>query len=357
MASAIPAAAAAVGIAGAGEWLFNYNRDNFQFDATNRFSRFMAARKFAIAQMGQYRQDVKSLIGATVMKMDTSQSVLTLFMTVCAFLSCAGRIGMHGSAPPQWLCALYSGHIFSALLYNGTGLFLAMHASLRAQCAMVSLLTRKVRLPMPSIAQLDQARVFGSSFEKQSVRDIFRVPFMRHTHGAPRAPDEEDDEEDDDVPKKANAVDYKTDFASTTRDTVPTWIRDEQVVDKGNGHAGDGNVSLHTPHEVPEHFKLILKAQEEYWQYDVYARIMMLFGVCNYLHAISYYCIGTTISELRGFWIMWSMPMMFMAAQALIFRLDIVRGVAGQHYLPHAEWAGHIAPYIVISACTLEYRM
>ena len=38
------------------------------------------------------------------------------------------------------------------------------------------------------------------------------------------------------------------------------------------------------------------------------ARIMMLFGVCNFLHAVSYYAIGTTISELRGFWIMWSLP-------------------------------------------------
>jgi len=185
---------------------------------------------------------------------------------------------MHGAAPPQWFCALYSGHIFSALLYNGVGLFLTMHGSLRAQVAMVSLLTRKVRLPIPSISQLDQARVFASGFEKQSVRDIFRVPFMRHTHSAPQLPETLDDEDEDEPAGKGAAINPHKEFASTARDTVPSWIRDEQVVDKGNGQPGNG-VSQHYDHEVPEHFKLILKAQEEYWQYDVYARIMMLFGV------------------------------------------------------------------------------
>merc|ERR1719476_752859 len=95
---------------------------------------------------------------------------------------------MHGSAPPGWFCALFSGSIFMSVMFNGTSLWLSMHASLRAQCAAASLLTRKVRLPIPSMAQLDQARVFGSAYEKQEWRDIFRVPFMRHPHEAPEAP-------------------------------------------------------------------------------------------------------------------------------------------------------------------------
>ena len=40
---------------------------------------------------------------------------------------------------------------------------------------MTSLLTRKVRLPIPSMAQLDAARSFGSAFEQQKFGDIFRV--------------------------------------------------------------------------------------------------------------------------------------------------------------------------------------
>jgi len=90
--------------------------------------------------------------------------------------------------------------------------------------------------------------------------------------------------------------------------------------------------------------------------YDVYARIMLLFGASQVLGALTYYCIGTAIAELRAFWIMWSMPMLFMAAQFLIMRLDIVRGSSGQHRLPHMEFAGHFAPYVAASALTLEYR-
>merc|ERR1719491_270536 len=48
------------------------------------------------------------------------------------------------------------------------------------------------------------------------------------------------------------------------------------------------------------------------------------------------------------------MPMVFMTAQALILRLDILR--TGTHCLPHAEFLGHLAPYFAVAACSLEYR-
>merc|ERR1719350_820979 len=132
-----------------------------------RFGRLMMARGFANAQVAQYREDIHGIVETTVSKMDAWQTVTVCFLQVCAALSCAGRIGMHGAAPPGWLCALFSGCIFMSVLFNGLSLWLSMHASLRAQCASVSLLTRKVRLPIPSLDQLDQARVFGSAFENQ----------------------------------------------------------------------------------------------------------------------------------------------------------------------------------------------
>ena len=49
------------------------------------------------------------------------------------------------------------------------------------------------------------------------------------------------------------------------------------------------------------------------------------------------------------------MPMLFMAAQVLILRLDVVR-TSGNHMLPNAEWIGHLAPYFAVTATTLEYR-
>mmetsp|Transcript_104705 Transcript_104705/g.335520 ORF Transcript_104705/g.335520 Transcript_104705/m.335520 type:complete len:753 (-) Transcript_104705:30-2288(-) len=148
--------------------------------------------------------------------------------------------------------------------------------------------------------------------------------------------------------------DPQKEFGSTARDTVPTWIRDEVVVDKGDGFVGGGKAPIHEPDEVPDHFKLLMKAQEGWRDYDIYARISMLYGVVSFLYAITYYAVGYAIVELRGFWAMWSLPMVFMTAQMLIMRLDILK--EGQHRLPNAQWLGHLAPYFAVTACTLEYK-
>jgi len=349
----VPVAAATGAAAASGSWLFSYNKENFQFDAGMRFQRFMAARGFANAQVGQYREDIQGIAEMTVAKLDTWQSICTLFLCVCAALSCAGRLGMHGASPPGWLCALYSGNIFQAILFCGLALWLSMHGSLRAQCAVVSLLTRKVRLPVPSLSQLDQARVFASSYEKQNVGDIFRVPFMRHQHRSPDLPEHSDEEGDDSDGNKA--PEQGADFGSTARDTVPSWIRDEQVVDKLGGVPSGAGILDKQDGDAPEHFKLMTQAMEDWWMYDVYARISMLYGVCCFLYAVAYYSIGTTISELRGFWISWSLPMLFLTAQALILRLDILQN-NGQKRLPNVEILGHIAPYFAIVGTTLEFK-
>jgi len=348
------AAAAAIGGTGAsGAWLFSYNKENFGNDSGMRFGRFMMARGNACAQVAQYREDIAGITGVTVTKMDAWTSVATLFMAVGAALSCAGRIGMHGCAQPGWYCCLFSGSIFMSIMFNGTALWFAMHASLRAQCAATSLLTRQIRLPIPSMGQLDQARVFASAFEKQPTRDMFRVPFMRHPNAAPDMPHFEEEAKGK-KSKKHTMHDPQKEFGSTARDTVPSWIRDEVVVDKGDGFMGNGKEPIHELDEVPDHFKLLMKAQEEWRDYEIYARISMLYGVCSFLYAVTYYAVGYAIVELRGFWAMWSLPMVFMTAQMLIMRLDILK--TGQHRLPNAEWLGHLAPYFAVAACTLEYR-
>jgi len=225
---------------------------------------------------------------------------------------------------------------------------------------MVSMLTRKVRLPIPFMAQIDQARPIASSYEQQKFTDLFRVPFMRHPEHAPDLPPPSDEDETDDDEAEA-PLKGKTErqerpaFESSKRDTVPSWVRDEQVVDKLGGVPSGGAPATKQAHDNPEHFKLFQRAMEEWWQYDVYARISMLYGVIQFLFAVTYYSIGTTISELRGFWISWSLPMLFLTAQALILRLDILRD-NGQKMLPHCEWFGHLAPYMAIIGTTLEFQ-
>jgi len=341
-------------------WLFSYNKENFGYDAGMRFGRFMTARGFANSQVEQYREDIEGITGMTTSKMDAWQTVTTLFLAVGAALSCAGRIGMHGCAPPGWFCALFSGSIFASVLFNGLSLWLSMHASLRAQCASVSLLTRKVRLPIPNMAQLDQARVFGSAFETQEYRDIFRVPFMRHPEAAPSATAASEGEKKGEKAKSGKAKVAKggapqEEFGSTARDTVPSWIRDEHAVDKINGFTQAEIDELHEEDEAPQHFALLMEAQKEWRDYDVYARITMLYGTLAFLHAVTYYAIGTAIAELRGFWVMWSLPFVFVAAQALVLRLETFQ-TERNNKLPNCEYLGYLAPFLACAACTIEYR-
>eukprot|EP00929_Paragymnodinium_shiwhaense_P020135 TRINITY_DN13519_c0_g1_i1.p1 TRINITY_DN13519_c0_g1~~TRINITY_DN13519_c0_g1_i1.p1 ORF type:complete len:1075 (+),score=263.15 TRINITY_DN13519_c0_g1_i1:145-3369(+) len=367
------AAAAGIGtLGGAGTWCAMYNRENYQYDSEMRFQRFTAARGYANTQTTQYREDCRGMTEMTSGKMDTVYVVCTLFMCIAAAASCAGRIGMHGAAPPSYLCALFSGHIFLSILLLTLSMWLALHASLRAQCGNISLLTRKVRLPIPSVSQLDAARNFASGFERQKWHDLFRVPFMSHADNAPELPDESSgDSGEDEFDKATRALrsskastkksknkekaETREGFKSSQRASVPSWIRDEQVVDKGGGIVTDGPTMTKAPHDCPEHFKLYANAQNDWWPYDVYARICMLYGVLQFLFAITYYAIGTTMSELRAFWIMWSLPLMFLCAQVLILRMDILRG-NGLQMLPNMEWAGHVAPYLCICAITLDYR-
>lgn len=366
----------------------DYNKDNFMTDQENRFGRFTSARANMIAQVGQYRFDIRGLANVTVAKAHVMCDTAQLFMCVSAACTCAGRVGMHGSAPPGWLCALYTGSLFIGAMYLTICLWLGFHATLRAQCGMVSLLTRKVRLPIPSLAQINQSRQFGSGYEKQRWWDILRFPWVPHPFDPPEIPvassDEDDDEDDETKEKKGMSKkslerkakrDAKGDsrlgdyaasdnFGSTGRGSVPSWIRDEQVVDKGNANVPHhvpqfkGDLQLHDssdPHDAPDHFKLFMEAQKEWFPYETYHRIALLYGVCCFMHGVTYYCIIYAMSELRGFWIAWAIPGLFMASQYWILQLDIFKA-HGQQFLAGFEWFGHIAPYFATAACTCEFR-
>jgi hypothetical protein len=351
----------------------NYNKDNFTTDNGNRFARFQAARSNMMAQVAQYRMDLRGMTNITVNKAHVFLDTAQLFMCTSAALSCAGRIGMHGSAPPGYLCMLYTSHIFLGVMYLTICLWMGIHSNMRAQCGMVSLLTRKVRLPVPPLWLIDQSRTFASGYEKQKFWDILRFPFMPHPHDAPEIP-QNSSSEDEDAPKKGKDVEEHfhrnrgdfaagADFGSTGRRSVPSWIRDENAVDKGNKcipyhENGEGGVVLPEctdPHEVPDHFKLYMEAQKEWFPYESYHKVSLLFGVCCFFHAVCYYCIATAMSELRGFWIAWATPGLFMTAQYWLLQLDIFKG-KGTQFLPHFEWFGHIAPYFATAACMCEFR-
>merc|ERR1719272_979387 len=79
-----PKAAAAAVTGGAtvyaGGTALSYNKENFQIDEENRFTRFASARANMIAQVGQYRFDIRGLTNVTVTKAHVFIDTCQLFM-------------------------------------------------------------------------------------------------------------------------------------------------------------------------------------------------------------------------------------------------------------------------------------
>lgn len=173
-AATIASGAATAAVLGA----FEYNRGNFRFDAGLRFDRFIAGRDFGIEQADQYREDIRQLSELTTMKTNTYNMVATLLLAVNLAVFTAGRLGLHGPSPPGWMSGLMLTSIASSMSCLCLCIWFNMHAQMRAASAAVHLLTRSVRLPVPTRKQMDQARFLSTSFERQKWRDILRVPFV-----------------------------------------------------------------------------------------------------------------------------------------------------------------------------------
>merc|ERR1719352_2174990 len=88
---------------------------------------------------------------------------------------CEGKLA---AGTPVWLTCANTLALGAAFTYLLLSVWLAMHATVAARSYGVRLLTQMVRLPIPTWAQLEGARTYGSAFEKMEARQMFRVPFV-----------------------------------------------------------------------------------------------------------------------------------------------------------------------------------
>lgn len=353
--------AAVAGAAGVGT--FQYNRANYKYDAEMRWERFSSMREYANQQAEQYRTDLRNLAALTVKKTTLWVTTATLCMALCVALYCAGRLGLHGPSPPTWIMGLWLTNNAAAFAFQAVAVFLCLHAGFRANAASVQLLTRKVRVPVPTLAQLDQARQFASEFEQQDWSDIFRIPYMNH-NGAPKTDDlifaTDADEEMEDVNGRARS----TPPARRHRDREPpaerrskasSWVRKEfeqdrhRVLPAGEGAAKD---------ETPEHFQLYQAAQKEFYQHDVYARICVFYGFIHFFQSLSYYGLGHINIELKAFWVAYGCVFVLAVLQALILRFDIIPSNPDKReILPRCEYLGPLAVLPAAIAMSLDFQV
>eukprot|EP00421_Protoceratium_reticulatum_P016013 CAMPEP_0168382718 /NCGR_PEP_ID=MMETSP0228-20121227/13537_1 /TAXON_ID=133427 /ORGANISM="Protoceratium reticulatum, Strain CCCM 535 (=CCMP 1889)" /LENGTH=667 /DNA_ID=CAMNT_0008395857 /DNA_START=84 /DNA_END=2084 /DNA_ORIENTATION=- len=337
------AVAGAAGAAGMG--LFSYNRGNYMMDQKLHYSRYTAGLNMAIAQTKMYREDVTDLTTLTITRMDVYHGIAAMTATILTALYCPGRLGLHTPPPPGWLMGLFMVNLAGTYLWLGLTMWLAMHAALRADSAATHMLTRFVRLPVPGQWMLDRARKFLSSYEEQSLMEVFRIPFTRHQNRSSRAegPYNEDMELDPDAERRTR---HGYD--------LPAWYRKERAVD--SGAAAESMLPKRMPvgarGSAPEHFEVLREIQNEWWPYDVYARLSIFLAFMHLAHTWTYMQIGHHLQETRSVFAVVCVVLPMFVLQQIILTLDIIPGkgeIPFQRVGPFAQW-------FALVAAVLEYK-
>jgi len=334
-------AAGATAAAGAvGASAFTYNRANYMFDNELRFGRYTSGYSFAIKQASMYREDIRDMTALTCSKQDLYHVVGVIFFVLNFQLIMAGRLGVHGPSPPGWLLGLYWANACSALMFLVLYNWLSMHASARAQAGGAYMLTRHVRLPIPTPKQLDKARKTGNSFERARATDMFRIPFV-----APAPKQDIEEGSDSDSSKKAKGA--------VKQRKMPRWYQSDEV---GDLHAGEGGPAP-TRSSTPEHFELYRGLQQEWWGHDVYARIGMLFFMSHWLTSASLYTQCHSFGELRAMWPAWSCSLVFCTAHRAVLSCDIVTDNLNRAYNFPVEKIVPWTPMITVMGMSLDYSV
>eukprot|EP00435_Cladocopium_sp_Y103_P073485 s884_g43.t2 len=144
--------------------LFSYNRESYKFDQDQRLEREMLRLEMQVKRFELFREDVRDLVELTVGRMDVYHLVGALFLEFCVTFFCEGRV--QASAPP-FILALFLLSNACAFVYLLIAVWLSMHASIASHSFGVRLLTRFVRLPIPSPQQIASLSRRLADFEKQ----------------------------------------------------------------------------------------------------------------------------------------------------------------------------------------------
>eukprot|EP00405_Crypthecodinium_cohnii_P019719 CAMPEP_0206477990 /NCGR_PEP_ID=MMETSP0324_2-20121206/35773_1 /ASSEMBLY_ACC=CAM_ASM_000836 /TAXON_ID=2866 /ORGANISM="Crypthecodinium cohnii, Strain Seligo" /LENGTH=660 /DNA_ID=CAMNT_0053954183 /DNA_START=237 /DNA_END=2215 /DNA_ORIENTATION=+ len=357
--------------------LFSYNRENFKFDQDQRLERESLRLEMQVKRFELFREDVRDLVELTVDRMDVYHLVGALFLEFCIVLFCEGRV--QASAPP-FLLSLFLLSNACAFIYLLLAVWLSMHASIAAHSFGVRLLTRFVRLPIPSLRQMDALRSQLRDYEKQGVANLLRLPFQDKQDWKQRG--------DDDpmlaaaaaampVPKSfgppssssaaaAAAVAPKVasnylvglggetataaaSVASAPAAPVGGLSPAPEVLGRATTTAVDGGAAAAArpqpvallPEEAehplggedllqglkgarPErHVQLFRQLQSKWQCYDAYCRVCMGLGVNQILQGLSYYCICHTLVENRSPTTGYALVVLFQCTTVALAVLDL----------------------------------
>jgi len=327
---------------------YKYNRANYLYDQGMRYGRYVAGYSMAIEQATMYREDIRDLTAITISKQDTYHIVGVIFYVITFQLIMAGRLGVHGPTPPGWLMGIHYTVCGLAMMFLTLSTWLAMHASARATSGMAHMLTRTVRLPIPTPGQLDKARAVGNSYEHTRLDDMFRVPFAMP---AGQRKDAFEDEESKPLKGKkgSSSSKHREEEQPTKKRRAPKWYVDESE----NLYGGSDACPT-----TPEHFELYRGLQQEWWCHDIYARISLLYYMSSWLHGAAFYIQSHAFGELRAIWVAWACTFPFVAAHYCILKMDILSDATKDraHSFP-VENIAPLTPILTVLGMSFEYSI
>jgi len=282
----------AIGLAGKELW--SYNRELFKYDENQRLERDLTALELKVKQFELYREDVRDLVELTVGRMDIYHLVGAMLLEFTVVFYCEGRI--HTLAPP-WILLLFFGCLSSAFCFLIMAVWLSMHASVCSHSFGVRLLTRFVRLPIPSSSTLNQARTKYAQFEKSGFKNMFRIPFVSK---------EQVWQGDAKTAGAADILGNQDEGAVSEAGAMMTTLQD----------VGEATMPL-------GHIELYRRLQARWQVYDAYARVCMSLGVNQIMHSVCIFiCAHMLVEQYAPFGVFFTVIPLELC-NLLVLNLDV----------------------------------
>eukprot|EP00405_Crypthecodinium_cohnii_P034471 CAMPEP_0206526716 /NCGR_PEP_ID=MMETSP0325_2-20121206/913_1 /ASSEMBLY_ACC=CAM_ASM_000347 /TAXON_ID=2866 /ORGANISM="Crypthecodinium cohnii, Strain Seligo" /LENGTH=1143 /DNA_ID=CAMNT_0054021977 /DNA_START=336 /DNA_END=3764 /DNA_ORIENTATION=+ len=336
--------------------VFDYNRENYSFDNEQRLDKEKTRLTMQVERFNLFREDIEDLVDLTVSKMDMYHAVAALLLGSAATLYTEGRMHVPGNTPP-WYVGIYFTSIAGTFCYLLLAVWLSMYASVCSHAFGVRLRTRFVRLPIPSLADLQALTAKLQDFEKQGVTNVLRVPFAA---GPPQWKLEKEAEEarlraaGAAGPSSSSASGPGVGGPSTAATNAASEINKKAASAVhdwlGSGEAAFGKHAVvdQSAAAPGQHVQLFRCLQARWQCYDAYARVSMSIGINQLLQTLTYYLLGCTLIENMSPSTAIGLALIYQAAAVFILYIDVA-GVS-RGFIAGVQLVGTIPATMVLIA-------
>ena len=276
--------------------LFSYNRENFKFNKELRQRNLYGQQKMRVSQVMLYRQDLKDLFDLTVGKMDAYMMVNVLMLGITAEMFYKGRSPQD---VPGWLFWCWSISLSASFYFIFFSTWLALHASVLAHTYMARTLTQWLRLPIPSMDEIDAGSARLEEYENSSFLDFVRPPVV-----VPMVPE----------------------------------LKNQQAMLESKWN------------EFNDHFVLFTSLHTKWQAHEAYARVAMCFGTHHLLSSFTYFSLMYWAVNYDNPWIGGVFVILATVAQLIHIRMSLNLSM-WEHYVGVALVV--LAPLLITASAAL----